>query len=265
MRQKLGQHFLTDESVLNKIIETYRPSGGEVIVEVGPGKGVLTERLLKLGQKVLAIEWDETFVINLKQKYANIANIRIENADIRHFDLVNCLKGMGENEYAVVANLPYYLSSYFIRQLFEYQILPKSAVILVQKEVAERLVAKPGSKTRSTLSVLAQIYSTVKIELAVSPNAFTPPPKVESAIVSFENIKNPFKSKDQEKGFFRVVKAGFSSKRKTLLNSLSAGLRVDRSEVEKKLNDVGIDPKLRAEDLTNEEWLKLENEISKEN
>jgi 16S rRNA (adenine1518-N6/adenine1519-N6)-dimethyltransferase len=263
-RQKLGQHFLHDESVLDAIISAYCPTLGELIVEVGPGKGALTEKLLLLDQKVIGVEWDEEMLAVLRQKYSKDQNLILEHADIRHFNLINFIDGIGYSDYSIVANLPYYLSAYFMRQLFEYSRLPRQAILLIQKEVAERVIAKPGTKTRSTLSVLAQVYSSPKINLIVPPTSFTPPPQVESAVVSFEKIKNPFVNKTQEKNFFRVVKSGFSSKRKTLLNSLSAGLHMERDEIAQILQNVAIDANLRAESISVDQWFKLEAEIYKE-
>lgn len=261
MRQKLGQHFLKDEDVLDKTIEYYNSVSDEIIVEVGPGEGALTDKLLQLKHKVVAIEWDEALYSYLRAKYSDNSSVEIINADIRHFDLVKYLIDKKNTKYSVIANLPYYLSSYFIRQLFEYQVLPRSAIILIQKEVAERLTAKSGSKTRSVISVLAQIYSQPEIKFVVPATAFNPPPEVESAIIKFDNIANPFDSIEQRKLFFRVIKAGFSSKRKTILNSLSAGLAMSREVVEIILNNVCIKTDLRAEDLTNEEWFKIVAEL----
>jgi len=262
MRQKLGQHFLIDTTVINDMVASLK-FDADVVVEVGPGKGVLTNELLRQGKPVVAIEWDEAMVTHLLTRFAESDNFYLVHADIRQFDLIKYLKNTFPRmkTYLIAANLPYYLTSYFVRQAFEYQVFPSQMSLLVQKEVAERIVAECHSSERSMLSVLSQTYSQPRIVRNVSRLAFNPPPEVESAVVVFDKITNPFKTREEERHYFRVVKAGFASKRKTILNAISAGLHLERREAEKLLNKVGIDSGVRAEDVSIDQWRSVDKEV----
>ncbi len=257
MRQRLGQHFLKDQAVIEKIADSMTYKKGETIVEVGPGKGVLTAALLERGARVIAIEWDEQLAVDLIERFPDHQNLQVVQADIRSFDLIRHLKKEKIAKYNIAANLPYYLSSFFLRQVFQYAVLPQHMVLLLQREVAERLVASPGSSDRSVLSVMTQLYSTQKIVQLVPASAFVPPPKVESAVVVFTEISNPFNSYNETKSFFRLIKAGFGAKRKTILNALSGGLHMEKSHIEQILSSIKIDPNVRAQDLTLEQWRAL--------
>lgn len=256
-RQKLGQHFLNDQKVLNSIVDQLPPPGEQMILEVGPGKGVMTERMLSKGYSVLAVEWDSQLAESLTSKLSDNPKLLVVQADIRTFDVVSYLESIigPSPQFSIAANLPYYLSSFFLRQVFEWRVLPKNMVLLLQKEVAERLCAKPGQTNRSILSIMAQSYSNPRIVLSVPRSAFYPPPEVDSAVIVFDQITDQFFSAIDRKKFFQLVKAGFSGKRKTLLNSLSGGLRLDKSRVESILNSAGIDSQLRAQDISNDQWL----------
>lgn len=258
-RQKLGQHFLHDTSVLDRMLDSAPCEPAQLVVEVGPGRGVLTQALLSRGDRVLAIEWDGELTDRLQVKFAGNENVTIVHADIRTFYLMQYLKMAGnvEPQYRIIANLPYYLTSYFLRQVFQYEVLPQNMTILVQKEVAERIVAPPGSSERSILSVLCQAYSEPKLLFVVPAKAFTPPPKVDSAVLQFKIISRTFFSDIDERQFFRFVKAGFSAKRKTLANALSGGLRLEKGVVEDFFKTTHIDPSQRAQDLTLDQWKKL--------
>lgn len=262
MRQKLGQHFLTDVTVIDDMVGSLKLDT-DVIVEVGPGKGVLTDELLKTGKPVVAVEWDELMVAHLLNRFATSDNFYLVHADIRKFDLIKYIKSLFPSfkTYSIAANLPYYLTSYFVRQTFEYQMLPTEMSLLVQREVAERITAGCHSSERSMLSVLSQTYSKPSIVRQVSRLAFNPPPEVESAVVLFDEISNPFKSREAERHYFRVVKAGFASKRKTIVNAIGAGLHLERAEAELILTKAGISSSVRAEDVAVGEWMALDKVV----
>ncbi len=258
-RQKLGQHFLTDHSVVMRMLDSTPAAPGDIIVEIGPGKGVLTAALAERGHRVIAIEWDEALAESLRVQYPEV---NVVQADIRTFDLISYLeKHAGTVQYAIVANLPYYLSSYLLRQVFQYRTLPNSMTLMVQKEVAERIVAGPGASERSMLSVMVQAYSEPNLAFAVPARSFSPPPRVESAVVVFDQIsKQSFEDMD-ERAFFRMVKAGFGERRKLLLNSLSGGLQRDKAVIEKALIACGIAVTARAQELNLAEWKRLYHQL----
>ena len=221
-------------------------SATDVVLEIGPGLGTLTERLAGRAYEVVAVEFDESLAKDLPSRL-RASNVRIEQADILRFDLPSLPKG-----YKVVANIPYYLTSHLIRVLSESANPPAVAALLVQKEVAERIAAEPGDM--SLLSVTAQFYWQVSLGRLVPAKLFTPPPKVDSQILILHRRERPLFDDVASRDFFRVVKAGFSQRRKTLLNSLSAGLQVHKHETEALLLGAGIEPNRRAQSLSMEEW-----------
>lgn len=245
-KKGLGQHWLHDVASLEAMAAGVER--GDIILEIGPGTGTLTKVLLAKGAKVIAVEKDESLLKSLEQKFSQ-DDFRLINQGILEFDLTSI-----PAIYKVVANIPYYLTSNLIRVLSESSNPPESVVLLVQKEVAERVSAQPGKM--SLLSVSAQFYWEVSLGLAVPANLFTPPPKVDSQIVILDRRKKPLFDVDQ-KEFFQIVKAGFGERRKTLSNSLSGGLRMTKSETELLLSQAGIDPGLRAQALSLENWYQL--------
>lgn len=257
MRQKLGQHFLHDQGVVEVMTGLINTSGKHLIVEIGPGTGVLTSALLNHGHLVLAIEWDTELYQRLLIKYADNSNLTLVQADIRHFNLIEKIDQLGFNQFSIVANLPYYLSSYLFRQIFAYSRLPNRVIVLIQKEVAERISAPAGSSDRGVLSILCQLYSTPHIALEVAPTSFTPPPKVKSAVLVLENISSNLMKDISQKELMRAVKAGFGEKRKTIENSLSGGLRLSKDTVRLLLHNAHIAPDVRAQDLSVSQWLDL--------
>jgi 16S rRNA (adenine1518-N6/adenine1519-N6)-dimethyltransferase len=251
--KNLGQHWLTDEYTLNKIADTADLVEKDIVLEVGPGLGTLTEVLSKSVKKVIAVDIDLNLIYDLKMKFIN-SNVDILNEDILKYDLTKLSKN-----YKIVANIPYYLTSHFIQVISESSNPPASVTLLIQKEVAERLAAKPGKM--SLLSVTSQYYWNVEIGEIVKSNLFIPPPKVDSQIVYLKRKDKLPLNKEETKLYFRIVKAGFSQKRKTLLNSLSAGLNRSRGEVSELLFKINIDPNRRAQTLSLEEWIKIYNHI----
>ncbi|MBI5357619.1 ribosomal RNA small subunit methyltransferase A [Candidatus Saccharibacteria bacterium] len=252
-KKSLGQHWLRDTSILSAIVEASEVSQGDNVLEVGPGQGTLTSVLLSAGVNLTAVEYDFELFEELGKninRFPNPHNLKIVNEDILKFDLTKLPK-----DYKVVANIPYYLTSNLIRLLSESKNPPRSITLLVQKEVAERICAAPGQM--SLLSVSAQNYYEVKLDIIVPAEEFIPPPKVDSQVVHMTRRKQPISSPLNEKTFFRIVKAGFSSRRKTLLNSLSGGLNLPKDTVSNTLSEYNINPSSRPQELDLLQWKKL--------
>ena len=248
-RKSLGQHWLNDQQVLSNIVNYAEVSKSDYVVEIGPGLGSLTSIISNQAGKVLSIELDEQLFNKLKSE--NIKNnLEFINQDILKFDFTQLPKN-----YKVVANIPYYLTSHLIRLLIESVNPPQKIVLLVQKEVAERIAADPGSM--SVLSVVTQQYYEVEKEDIVSAKLFTPPPKVDSQIVVFTRRESPQIITDDDKKLFRLVRIGFSARRKTLENSLSNGTRQKKEIIRKLINEAGLDPNTRPQTLTLSDWGKL--------
>ena len=247
-RKGLGQHFLIDPTVLEASVSAAELTSDDTVVEVGPGLGVLTEELAKLAKQVIAIEIDSRIASFLKKRFANNANITILNADVLQVDMPGLIPG---SEYKVTANLPYYAAAPIIRHFLESGVKPSRMVVMVQKEVAENIVAAPGRM--GILSVSVQLYGNPSIVHYVPAECFYPAPKVDSAIVRIDVYSHPAVS-IETKEFFRVVKAGFSAPRKQLRNSLAQGLSIKPVIAEEFLDGAGILSERRAETLSLKEW-----------
>jgi len=221
----------------------------DTVLEIGPGLGTLTSELLRRSKKVVAVEFDAELARKLPAQFPG-KNLEVITSDILSFDLESL-----PADYSVVANVPYYITSKIIQLLMTAENKPKTAVLLVQKEVAQRLAARPGHM--SILAVSAQLFADVTLGDIVPAVFFTPPPKVDSQVVILRTRVTPFLTDIDEKDFFRVVKAGFSSKRKKLRSSLSGGLKISKPEVEDLLARAGISPDSRAEALALDDWARL--------
>ena len=251
----LGQNFLQDEYALQAIVNAADIGPGDDVLEIGPGLGNLTRHLALAALTVTAVELDQKLFPVLEAVLAPYANIRLVQGDILKLDPSRLVETPG---YLVVANIPYYITSAVIRHLLENPPRPRRIVLTVQKEVAERVCAGPGEMSLLALSV--QVYGNPVVAARIPAGAFYPPPKVDSAVLRVEILPQPVIPLAQLKTFFRLAKAGFSQKRKTLRNSLSAGLHLAPAEAESILTAAGIDPQRRAETLSLEEWGKLCNE-----
>lgn len=253
-KKSLGQHWLHDEAVLDQIVDCANVQAGDVVLEVGPGLGTLTRRLLARSADVTAVEFDETLARNLSETLLEDGpvggNLTVVREDILRFELAGLTPG-----YKVVANIPYYLTSNLIRVLTESPSPFSVAALLVQKEVAERAAAKPGQM--SLLSVSAQFYCDVSLGPVVPAELFTPPPKVDSQVLVLKYREEPLFSDVDTKQFFRVVRAGFSQKRKTLQNALSGGLAISKDEARELCEAASITPTQRAQALSLDEWYSL--------
>lgn len=247
--KSLGQHWLKDRSVLAHIADCAELTSHDTVLEIGPGLGTLTSELLRRSKKVVAVEFDAELARKLPAQFPG-KNLEVITSDILSFDLESL-----PADYSVVANVPYYITSKIIQLLMTAENKPKTAVLLVQKEVAQRLAAKPGHM--SILAVSAQLFADVTLGDIVPAAFFTPPPKVDSQVVILRTRVTPFLTDIDEKDFFRVVKAGFSSKRKKLRSSLSGGLKISKPEVEDLLARAGISPDSRAEALALDDWVRL--------
>lgn len=245
----LGQNFLTDDGVIQEIVAASIKDPAVPVVEIGPGLGVLTRVLATEAQKVWAIELDRAKLALLHRELQGLP-VEILNMDALKLDLREI---WGENKGVLVGNLPYYITSPLLMHFLEQKESLQSMIVMVQKEVADRLVAKPGGKDYGILSIATQLSAQPEKIVEVPPKAFWPAPKVTSAVVRFHLRPYPG-FRVQEKDFFRVVKASFSQRRKTLGNSLSGGLSVDKKIVSQILGQAGIDEQRRAETLSIEEF-----------
>ena len=250
----LGQNFLQDNHSLQKIVAAAKLEPVDSVLEIGAGLGSLTRYLAISAHSVTAVELDQSLFPALKAVLAPYANIRPVQGDILKLNPADL---MDSPAYIVVANIPYYITSAVIRHLLESDPRPRRVVLTVQKEVAERICAEDGKMSLLALSV--QVYGRPVITAQIPSEAFYPPPKVDSAILCIEIYPQPFISSLRLDKFFTLIKAGFSQKRKTLRNSISAGLQLTPLEAEKFLAAARIDPKRRAETLSLDEWEKLCN------
>ncbi len=264
-RKKLGQHFLVDEAVLTLILETAGLTGTETVIEVGPGPGILTKELCSQAGRVAAVELDDALAAALQKNLADCGNLTVLNRDILEIAPEEILQEAGakvSSAYRVVANLPYYITSPVLRHFLEAGHKPEMMVVMVQKEVAEEIAARPGKM--SLLSIGIQLYGVSEIIGYVPAACFYPEPKVDSAIVKIvPHVPPPVEIADIE-GFFSLARAGFSLARKQLGNSLANGLRIPKEEARRLLEQAGIDARRRAETLTIPEWAELWNAWSRD-
>lgn len=247
--KSLGQHWLHDRSVLSHIADCAELAADDTVLEIGPGLGTLTSELLRRSQKVIAVEFDSELARKLPGQFPG-KNLEVIESDILSFDYSTLPTG-----YKVVANVPYYITSKIVKSLMTASNKPSVAVLLVQKEVAERLAAAPGDM--SILAVSAQLFAEVTLGDIVPAKLFTPPPKVDSRVVVLRTRTTPLFTDVSESEFFRVVKAGFSAKRKKLRSSLSGGLSISKQDAEQLLEKAAISPDSRAEELDLDDWYRL--------
>jgi len=248
-KKSLGQHWLHDELSLEAMAMGVDASAGDSVLEVGPGLGTLTKQLVDRGCQVTAVEFDEDLARELPRRVPS-DTLQVINQDILRFDFTSMPAG-----YKVAANIPYYLTSKLLRMLCESPVHFSRAALLVQKEVAERVCAAPGDM--SLLSVSVQYYCEARLGDLVPAELFTPPPKVDSQILLLTYRAQPLFTDIDEATFFRLVKAGFHERRKKLRSSLSGGLRISKPEAEALLVKAGIDPGLRPQHLSLDDWHSL--------
>lgn len=252
-KKELGQHWLKDRDTLAHIADCAELEARDIVLEIGPGLGTLTSELLRRSQKVVAVEFDRDLAAKLPAQFPG-KNLEVIQSDILSFDLSTLPTG-----YKVVANVPYYITSKIIQTLSETSNPPSISVLLVQKEVAERLAAQAGDM--SLLTIAAQVFHEVTLGDVVPAELFTPPPKVDSRVVILRRRSAPLVSLENEKGFFRLVRAGFSERRKKLRSSLSGGLGLEKSVVDQLLESANISAESRAQELSIAQWKTLQDII----
>ncbi|WP_099092344.1 16S rRNA (adenine(1518)-N(6)/adenine(1519)-N(6))-dimethyltransferase RsmA [Dehalogenimonas formicexedens] len=251
-RKGLGQNFLIDRGVLDKIIAAAGISRSDTIIEVGPGLGVLTRALAGRAGKVIAVEVDRGMAALLRETMSGLSNVDIVERDILETKIEELVGG---EDFKVVANLPYYITSPVLRHFLESARQPSRLVVMVQREVAKQIVAQPPEM--SLLSVAIQFYASPRIVTHVPAGAFYPPPKVSSAVLRLEVLPQRRLSMADEAVFFKLARAGFSTRRKQLINAISAGLEIDKDRGAGLLERAAIDPRRRAETLTIDDWLNV--------
>jgi 16S rRNA (adenine1518-N6/adenine1519-N6)-dimethyltransferase len=259
-QKRLGQVFLKNQDIVQKIIQAAEIESKDQILEIGPGKGVLTESLLQTGAKITAIEKDRELVKFLEKRFKNNLNLKIIQADIRDF-LQNTEYTILNTGYKVIGNIPYYLTSHLLRILLENPIKPKSIVLMIQKEVAERITAKLPKM--NLLSVCVQFYAKPEIICNVSKTAFQPKPKVDSAVIKIIPINtNENTDEIQIKTFFNVVKAGFKQPRKLLLNNIYNNLNIEKDKIKEIFEQLDIPINTRSQNLSVQNWISLAQKLT---
>ncbi len=252
-RKSLGQHFLTDRRVLQRILAAASLSSTDTVIEVGAGKGVLTQALASAAGKVIAVEIDEGLCEHLQRRLAASSNVEPVCGDILSLSPAELLaRAQASPPYVVVANLPYYIASAVLRHFLESAQPPARMVVMVQAEVGQSIAAPPGRM--SLLSVGVQFYAQAKVLFYVPPRAFRPPPKVRSAVIRLDVRAEPAVAVDDRRAFFQLVQAGFAAPRKQLRNALALGLGIDPASARSLLAAANIDPRRRAQTLTLDEW-----------
>jgi 16S rRNA (adenine1518-N6/adenine1519-N6)-dimethyltransferase len=259
-RRPYGQHFLADQGVLRRIVDAAELSPDDWVVEVGPGRGALTRELVSRAAHVVAVEVDAQLASSLSQRLGKPPNLTVMEADARSVDLESLAPG--GQAYKVVANLPYYAANPILRRFLEAEHKPTLLVILVQKEVAEAIVARPGEM--SMLSVAVQFYGSPRLICDVPPQAFNPPPEVVSSVLRIDVLPKPAVEVDDADAFFRLVHGGFVAPRKQIRNSLSIGLKVVAAEVEGLLSCCAVEPSRRPATLSMAEWACLYRAYAKD-
>ena len=264
-QKKFGQNFLIDANVLERIVQGAGVTREDVVLEIGPGIGTMTQYLAEAAGKVLAVEIDDKLIPILEETLNPYDNVRIIHQDVLKVDL----KALAEEENAkkgfkVVANLPYYITTPIIMGLFEKKVPVESITVMVQKEVAQRMQVGPGSKDYGALSLAVQYYAEPEIVLEVSPNCFMPRPNVGSAVINLKRRKSPTVQAEEGR-MFEIIRAAFNQRRKTLANSLknAAGLSYSREAVEEALLQMGLPVTVRGEALTLEQFAELSNLLGK--
>lgn len=259
-KKSLGQNFLVDREALDRIVAAAELNENDTVLEIGPGLGTLTGELVQRAGRVVAVEKDEKLADILTQKFkakSQNCNFEIISGDALEFDTSLSANKLTPNAYKVVANIPYYITSKILEKFLSAENKPSLIVLLVQKEVAERICAKPGDL--SVLAVSVQYYGEPEIVDIVPRDSFFPVPEVDSAILKI-NTQNP-KPKSNDKEFFKVVKTGFAARRKTLFNNLKNGTHLNSGQIEEILDKMGLSKNTRAQELSVEQWKGLADRI----
>jgi 16S rRNA (adenine1518-N6/adenine1519-N6)-dimethyltransferase len=255
-RKRWGQHFLVDRNILNKVVRAAELEKGDVILEIGPGMGEMTLALARQVNKVIAVEIDRELVKILKEKTADLPNIIVIEGDILKISFEELYR-QGHQQLKVVANLPYQISTPLLFGFIESRDLFSTLTLMLQREVAERMIASPGGKDYGPLSVFTQSVSDLSIQFYIKPSAFFPPPKVESAVIHMVWKERPLVRGEEEGWFKKVVKGCFGYRRKRLINALRHADLLLPEDLEKRIEKIGIDSQRRPETLTIQEFARL--------
>lgn len=263
MTKSLGQNFLIDKSILDKIIEGSELTNEDYVLEIGPGMGSMTQKLCESAEKVVAVEIDKKLLPVLNETLSEYDNITIINNDILKLDLKKLFEEhFGDKKVKVIANLPYYITTPIIMKLLEEKLNLQSITIMVQKEVGDRIKAAPGGKEYGALSVAVQYYAKPSQVLLVPPHSFIPQPEVDSIVLKLDILPKPAVEAESESLFFRVVKASFGQRRKTLLNALTAGnLGLTKEQFREVLISVNVEEGRRGETLSLQEFANIANKV----
>lgn len=262
--KSLGQNFLIDDNVIDRILEGARLSETDRIIEVGPGIGTLTREMGKVAENVVAIEIDKTLIPILKETLADLDNVEVVNEDILKVDVQGLInEKLNGGPVKLVANLPYYITTPIVMKFLEEDIPVTDIVVMVQKEVADRMNAKPSTKDYGALSVAVQYYCDTEIVAKAPRHMFVPQPNVDSIVIGLHVRDEKKYVVDNEEIFFKTVKASFGQRRKTLLNSLGGLGFLSKDEIREALQAANIDEKRRGETLSVDEFANLSNEINK--
>ena len=253
----LGQNFLINPSVCPRMAEAAVTGDDTGVIEIGPGIGVLTNELLKTARKVVAVELDTRLLPVLDETLAEYDNLKVVNADVMELDLNELIRDeFGGMDVTVCANLPYYITSPVIMKLLEDRLPVRDIIVMVQKEAAQRLTAAPGSRDSSAITVAVSYYADTELLFGVSSGSFMPAPKVDSAVIRL-TPRVPDRVPQDEPTLFRMIKAAFAQRRKTVLNSISSSLPLDKSVMSDILKSAGVDPAARAERLTLDDFISV--------
>ncbi len=266
LSRSLGQNFITDKHVIERIVEGAGVGEDDLVIEIGPGIGVLTAEAAEQGAHVVAVEIDSKLIPILDETLAEYDNVEVINQDILKTDLNAIITeqqrlGNFSGDVKIIGNLPYYITTPIIMHILESSVRAQSITIMMQKEVADRIKASPGNKTYGAISAAVQYYCEVKQVATVPKEVFVPRPKVDSAVLKLTIRAQKPVELIEEKAFFACIKAGFGKRRKTLLNSLTGVYGLGRDEIRTILEDVGIDPVRRAETLNMNEFADIANEV----
>lgn len=262
--KSLGQNFLIQEEVIENAIKESNITKEDLVFEIGPGLGTLTNELLKYAGKVIAIELDGRMIEILKERFFLFDNLEIIAGDVLKLDLNELIAKNSYKQVKIVANLPYYITTPIIMKLLESKIKLESITVMVQKEVADRLCAQTGTREAGAITYAVEYYANAKKLFTVPNTSFLPMPKVESEVIMLEAKENQFKEVTDEKKLFQLIKYAFMQRRKTLLNSLQ-GAGIPKETLKKVLAELGINEKARGEELSLEDFIKITNALPAEN
>lgn len=264
-QKRFGQNFLIDTNIIEHIIDGAGITDEDVVLEIGPGIGSLTQWMADRAKKVIAVEIDKKLIPMLEETLADYENIRIINDDILKVDIQQLLTEEGVDSFKVVANLPYYITTPIIMGLLENHLPVESITVMIQKEVAERIDAVPGTKDYGTLSLAIAYYGTSEIVTHVAPGCFIPKPKVGSAVIKITLNKEPAVEVQDEALMFLLIKGGFAQRRKTFINSVTGGVRLpySKEQVLEAMEAIGLEPRIRGERLSLKDYADLANHLIK--